>query len=1185
MALHFKTLGVPELLVAVDDTTACLRLRYRKAYAVLGYLAVERERWHERRRLADFFWPRLAPEAALANLRLVLKNLGDVFAGTIGTQCLRIERERLGLYVDTAFHADVLLLQEDHRDTLRRCTRHEDFTRLTAAWDPWLDQIEGEFLAGIDADDGGQFEDWLLLQRAACDRARAAFLREYLQAARRCGTADAALRAARAWVRCRPVDDDAAQAQMEALAAFDRPEAALDAHADFAQRLERLIGAVPQAATDALRQRIAAAVAPGTARNEAIAVPPTDEVRRVVVLQIEPDLGDEADALEPEALLAPIETALHAALSRWHGRPIPVSGPAFGAVFGLADDAEQAPRRALMAALEIAALPLFDRTRIGICEGKALVRPTARHPLAGSVLSALAQRLALCGAPGDVIVAASLAEEIGRYARSEPLARRRFVGLAGEHAPCRLVAATAAVAAYPAAFATPYVGRADERARLTAAIAATGSHGRAAFVEVVGAAGQGKSRLLAELARTHGAAGGEVRWIGHRPELRHVSLGALRETLRTPLQAFLTCTGESAEDITGRTLIDTLIALLFTPAKGKLPVLLVFDDLHWADEATRELLRIAVQSPPAAAVLAVLAGRPAAAALNDDPAIPRIVLQSLSLDESLALIAAIDADDSIGKARRTQLARMSGGLPLGAEYIARAARDQAVSDASLFGILQSVLDRLGPHKPVLQAAAVLGAAFRGDALRALLPQADAEAALRLAETLAIGSRTGEQTYAFHHALLRDCAYESIPPPQRRDWHRLAAAWLAQQADAAPADVAQHFEAAHAWPEACRYWRSAAETAYLAEFAGDAKEAAVRALAAAAKDDAPLPAADKAELELLAGFATLMAEGFGSRDAPRFFAPAAAAAPGEVPHETLVRALSGMVAAEPRSCPETLAIIDRFDRLARTPAHRMMVCYGRGAQTFWRGEFARALRCYDEAIDIGTTLRQREWLRYGSDDPVVACRALKGIGLAYCGTAVEALEMAARAVEDARRGGRMHGLCFALTLAASVHMVLDRPIDVERLAGEGLALAEQWNFPFWRAYNTMFDLWAKARQGRLRLRESFRLVSMHREFAAASRLSPVTALWFSACIFEALERWTLLEATVGRALTLAENGGDRYCMPDLLRQKALARHGRGDARGARRLLDEAQALAGTLGAFGLIPRISAAGRRIGDSASK
>ncbi|HUW35782.1 MAG TPA: AAA family ATPase [Rhodocyclaceae bacterium] len=1160
--LHFKTFGVPELFA---DGQEAVRLRYRKGYALLAYLAVERNRWHERRRLADLFWPNLAPEAARANLRLILKNLADVMAAG-GHRCLNVERNRLGLFFDASFDADLLLLEEDNRKALRQCADRAACSRLLAAWHPWLESIAGEFLAGVEADEGGELEDWLRDTRASFERARCALLGDCVLHARRSGAHEEALKAARAWVRCCPTEDAAARAQMELLAALEGPRAALDAYADFARRLESLVCAVPTPDTEKLRQRIAASAGPTTRGGQA-AAPPADEVRRVVVLHLEPDWHDEDELLEPERHLAPLGATLDAALLRWGGRRFPVGGIALGAVFGLAEDGEQAPRRALQVALEIAC----HHARIGLCEGKALIAATARQPIAGSLLPALAQRLAMCGEPGEVIVTATLAGELHALAGFAPLPRRRFAGVAGEHTPCRVVAAGADDPAL-AAFATPFIGRWQELLRLTETMGAVARKGSTLFVAVVGLPGTGKSRLLAEFARLHAHAGGIVRWIKHRPELRHVALGALR-----PEDADM-------ENLAGRGLIDAMIAKLFAPSGSGWPALLIFDDLHWADEATRELLAIAMQAPAPTPVLAVLVCRPET---GMEPVggviLPQVILPPLSLPESMALIASLDPDGHVDEARRAQLARMSGGLPLCAEYLARGAHDQTVSDASLFGVLQSVLDRMGPDKTIIQAASVLGASFHGDGLRSLLPGRDIAAALKLAVTLAIVERTGEDSLAFRHALLRDCAYQSAPPQTRRDWHRKAAQWLTLQPGAAPADIAQHYEAAQAWPEACTHWRQAAETAYLEEFASEAKEAALRALAAAAKHGR-CGAAERAELELLAGYATLMTDGYGAKGAQKFFAPLVAHASEELPQETRFRALCGMAAAFPQGRNEGLETMRRIENMACLPVQRMMANYGYASILHWRGEFAAALQRIEEVIKIGATIPAHEWLPYSADNPVIACRALKAVVLAYSGTAEEAIATAEEAVSEARREGRVHGLCFALTLAASVHLILNRPEDTERFAAEGRALATRHRFQFWQAYNALFDLWVQARQGRFALRQSFKLISLHREIAAASRLSPVTSWWFVACICEALERWSLLDAVAARALTLAKNGGDTHCMPDLMRQRALARHARGDAPGARRWLQDAYALLETQGSLGLIPRLARVGERIGVPAS-
>lgn len=1181
---------------------------YEKGRALLAYLAIE-NRWLSRDVLGALFWPDSFSHRA--NLRQVLANLRAVLQDNdSAAPYLLVRRDAMCIGAECADRLDVARFLA----ALPRC----DAAGPAQQCAPCLQRMEqaeglyrGEFMAGLSLADCPEFEEWLRRKRETLRRHAVALCGRLADCHERYGRQDSALAFARRATDLDPWDEAAQRRLMQLLIASGQSAAALRHYRELAASLARDVGIEPEAATQAIHRRMLAVAGEDTTPAATSgAATGTDEVRRVVVLVVEVEQNDDTELLEPEGQMAPVSAALDAALSRWTGQRFPTTGLALGAAFGLAGDGEQAPRRALRAALELAALPAFGRARIGICEGKALIGPATRQSIAASPLPALAARLALCGEPGDVIAVESLAGEPGTGARCEPLGQRRFTGLAGEHAACRLTAASEPDnPPYPTAFTTPFVGRNDELARLKAALASAGRENRALFIELSGLAGTGKSRLLAKLAGEHRADGGEVRWIGHRPELRHDALGALRESfrrriagpqsdgehldawlerffpaqraaLRAPLRRFLAREGEHAADISAGSLIGALLTLVFSPPSRQHPVLLVFDDLHWADEATREMLQLAMQSPPAAPILTVLSSRPATGVeLPPRLATAHIELKPLAPAQTRALIAAIDSDGAIAAARHVQLARLSGGLPLHAEYLARSERDHPVSAASLFGILQGMLDRLGPHKPALQAASVLGVSFCGDSLRALVPEQDLAAALELAGTLAISHDVGEGSYAFCHALLRDCAYDSVPPQRRRDWHRRAAAWLSQQPDAAAADIAQHFEAAHAWREARDFWAKAAQAAYLGEFARDAREAVARALAAAARDREPLAAAEQAELELLAGYAALMSDGYGAKEAQRLFAPTAARAVGELPDETLIRGLTGMAAAIPQGRTETLAIMNRLEGMARMPAHRMMVGYGFGSLLFWRGEFAESLRRLEGAIRIGEPLPAREWLRYSADNPVVACNALKGINLAFSGTAASARDAVERSLTAARRDGRAHGLCFALTLAAGVNLVLDRPDEVEELAAEGLALARQRHFPLWQAYNTLFGMWAKARQERLHLRSSFKLISMHREFAAASRLSPVTSLWFAGCIFEALDSWTLLDATTARALAKAENGGDRYCMPDLMRQKSLARHGRGDVDGARRWLEQAVALATASGSHGLIPRLERARERM------
>lgn len=1188
---------------------------YEKGRALLAYLAVE-SLWLTREQLGGLFWP--DSFHSRANLRAVLADLRAVLQDNVAAvPCLLVQRNALCTSAEFVGMLDIT----EFLASPPRC-REAPAVQECAACLGRMEQAaclyRGEFMAGFSLTDCPDFEEWLQCKRAALHRHAVALCDRLADCHERYGELARALTFARRATELDPWGEAAQRRLMRLLVVDGKKAAALRQFEMLESMLARDLGIQPEEATrDAYHSilvgggGVPTAALPAKVNNGAGLHSP-DEVRRVVVLQVEPDLEDETELLDPERRLFPLNEAFDAVLSYWRGQRFETTGLTLGAVFGLADDGEQAPRRAMRMALDIAALPEFDRTRIGVCEGKALIGREVGHSIANSTLPALAQRLALCGEPGNIVIAESLAGELGSSARLEPLPRRRFTGLAGEHSPCRLLTTSVEQGApYPATFATPFVGRKDVRARLTAELETAARENRTAFVEVTGLAGTGKSRLLAEFAREHSATGGEIRWIAHCPELCHVSLGAVREairarittvsrsaqadgveewltrffperrdSLRAPLGALLGLEGCEAVDISGNCLLEAMIALLFSPSTRKKPVLLVFDDLHWADEAIRELLQIAIRVPPPAPILAVLTSRlPTGLAPPRGVVLPSITLGSLALAESLALISSIDQEGHIDAPRRVELAKMSGGLPLCAEYIARTARDQPVSDASLYGVLHGVLDRLDTDKQILQAASVFGATFRGVALRALLPEHDPEEALKRAEALAISRRTGKDSYTFHHALLRDCAYESIPPKLRRIWHHRAATWLLRQATAAPADIAQHFDEAHAWREARDFWWKAARDAYRDEFPRDARDAAMRALAAAKKDMEPITKEDKAELELLAGFALLMIEGYGSKKSRRFFEPIATCVRGELPDDTLIRALCGMVMAAPQGRREPLEYMGRADEMASTPVHRLLICYGFGSQLFWRGDFAESLRYLDEAIMIGEEPPASKWLPYCPDNPVVACRAFKGVNLAFSGSERAAQESAAQAVADARRDGRVHGLCFALTLGAGVQLILNRPEKMEQFAPEGLELATQWHFPFWQACNTLFNVWAKARQGQFRISESFKLVSMHREFAAASHMNPVMALWFVSSIFEAMESWSLLDASTGRALAFVEKGGDRFCAPDLMRQKTLARHARGDQEGARHWLGQAMALAETMDSRGLMPRLVQLGERI------
>jgi len=404
---------------------------YDKGRALLAFLAVE-NRWLTRARLGALFWPdSLNPRA---NLRAVLANLRTVLQEDDTSPCLLIRRDAISVSAGFAASLDLTTFLA----VAPSCEGTNEIPCEAAHCASCLHRMEqaeaayrGEFMEGFTLVGCPEFDEWLERQRSA-QRHHALALRNRLADchARRSDVPRALVFARRA-LQIDPWDESVMRRLMRLLTASGQRSAAMAEYETWRSLLMREIGIQPEAATrETARQILAGEGGPAVAANK---------VRHVVVLHVEMELGV-AEPLEAERYIVSLDAVFDAALARWSAHRRTPTGLPLCAVFGLADDGTQAPRHALCAALEIVALPEFARARVGICEGRALIDQNATVVLARSTLPPLAQRLALCGEPGEVIVAASLSGGHIPGADFVPLPRRRFRGLAGEYDLCRLVA-------------------------------------------------------------------------------------------------------------------------------------------------------------------------------------------------------------------------------------------------------------------------------------------------------------------------------------------------------------------------------------------------------------------------------------------------------------------------------------------------------------------------------------------------------------------------------------------------------------------------------------------------------------------------------------------------------------------------------------------------------------------------
>ncbi|WP_224392259.1 AAA family ATPase [Pseudonocardia sp. ICBG1293] len=375
------------------------------------------------------------------------------------------------------------------------------------------------------------------------------------------------------------------------------------------------------------------------------------------------------------------------------------------------------------------------------------------------------------------------------------------------------------------------VGRAGELAALLRDLdAARGGNARA--VLLAGDAGIGKSRLATALGRA--AAGAGVQVVVGRcldaggsalPYLPFSEVLAALAHAGTPLRPVLHGLLPGAEEAprptagdgdSGRLQVFDAVAGAVRDAAAGAPLLVVLEDLHWADRSTRELLAFLLARLGSQRLLVLGTYRsddlhrrhPLRASLAELvrlPSVRRVELGPLSPDAALALVRARAATGGVDEATLRRIAARSEGNAFYAEELVAAGSDGL--PGGLADVLLTRLDRLGgPARAVLRIASLAERSISHDLLREAseLSGADLDAGLREAVShhlLVPDPAPGTESYAFRHALLREAVHDDLLPGERVRLHARLTELLARR-DGDPG-VAPRSPGTH-WPRTtCR----------------------------------------------------------------------------------------------------------------------------------------------------------------------------------------------------------------------------------------------------------------------------------------------------------------------------------------------------------------------------------------------
>jgi class 3 adenylate cyclase/tetratricopeptide (TPR) repeat protein len=569
------------------------------------------------------------------------------------------------------------------------------------------------------------------------------------------------------------------------------------------------------------------------------------------------------DRLDPEALQAVLAAYFDRmrAIAEHHGGIVEkFIGDAVVSVFGMPtvheDDAERAVRCALAMRDALAGLndPLRPRfgvelaVRMGVNSGMAVASGETLAP--GDAVNVSA-RLERAAAPGEILVGRdtmALTREVVVY--GEP----RELSLAGKPVP-ELAWPALELASRRARVRSWFVGRAPELEALTESLEQAIRERTPRTAVVLGEPGIGKTRLVEEFAAR--ATGRAACYAGScRPYGESSPLQPLGEILRTEVGVLdldpppavavaLRKRLEARHDAAEASLLEAQLAPLLGAARPSAPsgpelvwalrrylerlalahpTAIVLDNLQWAAQALLDTVFELADTVVGAPLFLVCLGRPelreGVAELLGQERCTLLVLRPLAASEGRTLLADLrrrtaaafrdDVEDAI--------VRRSQGNPLFLEEIAAAAAEEGDASGvptSLRALISARLDLLPPTvKAVAQCAAAVGEIFWDEALRAACVD-DAStvgSALRLLRTRGFieeepaSTFVGARQFRFHHALIREVAYASIPVAERRRIHRLMAAWLAGRTGERTELVAQaahHFERALALPDPAR----------------------------------------------------------------------------------------------------------------------------------------------------------------------------------------------------------------------------------------------------------------------------------------------------------------------------------------------------------------------------------------------
>jgi adenylate cyclase len=600
-----------------------------------------------------------------------------------------------------------------------------------------------------------------------------------------------------------------------------------------------------------------------------VAPGPTTERRRVTVVFADlVGFSTLAEHLDPEHLNALVTETLRelsAEVERRGGSVENFAGDSLVAIFGAPQAHEDDPERAVASAVAIRdaiahrseTTPAPLRVRVGVNSGLVVAGATGDGRQTGVLGDAvnIAARLQQAAGPGEVLVSASVWRRVRERYEAQHIGLLEVKGRGQPVEAYRIEAARVPGVRRQA----PFVGRRDELALLDILWSSV-AKGNTHIVSLAGEPGVGKSRLMAQFTPREGALDVRVSCdserafgpfldlvqgiLGRHPvdvedlKQQAATLGIDAETGQL-LGALLGLAGappvvRMADEQQKRQVFAGVWQFLLGAPQGR-PALIVFDDVHWADRSSIELLGFLLERLNGVPIMIVLTFRPGFEQIERSAlraSHTAIHLEPMSPEESVAVARGFLGVTALPEDLERIIGTRAEGNPFFIEELLQALLELgslAVVDGravlakvdveipdTVQGTVLARVDRLTPaERNLLQQLAVIGRHFSTDLVQAVTGDEKVGASLDALARAQLLVSSAPNQWSFKHALIQEVTYETLLLRQRKELHARVAAALEAQAANDPASLevlAGHYARAEASEKARRYSMAAGDLA-------------------------------------------------------------------------------------------------------------------------------------------------------------------------------------------------------------------------------------------------------------------------------------------------------------------------------------------------------------------------------------